>query len=555
MEHSSKIDLLRRNQLRKCLHSLFLVVSHFCRKQWAKNYFGNIIIQFRPNSTLSRRFLGRLEELHPIDQIMVAAHFLLLAIPAFAFGPGKSSGPLPLEKHVIRRSVSDGKVADLYEGLTKEKNGKANLQATTTAYMGNFVSGVTIDVSFDGTTWNGISPGNTVTSTTASDTGGISTFTVSQTGGSLLNSSLLSFGGFCSISATEFNLAHVLPADQSTTTNYDLSYYGASPRCSVSSGLTGRIFWINNAKVKGKMHHTDVFQEGQNSGSVLTNEFDQGTFSDGSPTAGVQYLTYITYARESGVEDCYVCRISVPFALTSATIYYTFYGLGPALVAQAYGGTFSSISCTVDSTVCVRPSSDSSSNVCLSSDTKISLSSGGSKNISEATVGENIMVGKASGGVDVAPIAFIPHKKNNQTSEFVNIMVAGGEKHKLALSVTPGHFVIVSKECKFGQIEMLRGDHVSPGMCLVNDHDQLVEVLSVSRSVKEGVYTIVADHPDGVIIANGFKVSSFGENHGVVNAYYHMHRFFSRYLPKWMLDSSVLKYLNSFMGDMAVSFA
>eukprot|EP00954_Amorphochlora_amoebiformis_P020882 1342579-Amorphochlora_amoeboformis.AAC.1 len=110
----------------------------FLSKTMGEKLFRKYYYPISPNSTLSRRFLGRLEELHPIDQIMVAAHFLLLAIPAFAFGPGKSSGPLPLEKHVIRRSVSDGKVADLYEGLTKEKNGKANLQVCRIAQNPHF---------------------------------------------------------------------------------------------------------------------------------------------------------------------------------------------------------------------------------------------------------------------------------------------------------------------------------------------------------------------------------------------------------------------------------
>ncbi|GAB5366221.1 hypothetical protein AAMO2058_001126000 [Amorphochlora amoebiformis] len=484
------------------------------------------------------------------------AHLFLLTIPAFAYGPGRSSGILPLKKHVIPMSAPEAKVADLYEGLTKEKKGKANLQATTTAYMGNFATDtVTIDVSFDSTNWNSISPGSTVTSTTARDTGGTSLFIVSQAGGSSFNSSSISFQGFCSISATEFNLAHVTPGDQGTTPNYALSVYVGSPQCAVSSGFTTRVYWINNAKVKGKMYFTAPVQEGTNSGQVGTNEFTNGAYTDFSPTVGIQYISFVTYTRESGGEDCYLCRISVISGITSGTIFYTFFGSNPILISQPYSGPYSSISCSVDPSVCVRPSDGGNDNVCLSSDTKISLSSGGSKNISEATVGDSIMVGKSPGGVDVAPIAFIPHEKNNQTSEFVNIMVAGGEKDKLALSVTPGHFVVVSQECKIGHTEMLRGDNVSPGMCLVDDHDQLVEVLSVSRSVKKGVYTVVADHPDGVIIANGFKVSSFGENHGVVNAYYHMHRFFSRHLPKWILESSVLKYLNNCMGDMAVSFA
>eukprot|EP00954_Amorphochlora_amoebiformis_P000754 58470-Amorphochlora_amoeboformis.AAC.1 len=56
------------------------------------------------------------------------AHLFLLTIPAFAYGPGRSSGILPLKKHVIPMSAPEAKVADLYEGLTKEKKGKANLQ-------------------------------------------------------------------------------------------------------------------------------------------------------------------------------------------------------------------------------------------------------------------------------------------------------------------------------------------------------------------------------------------------------------------------------------------
>jgi len=446
--------------------------------------------------------------------------------------------------------------ADLNEGMTWGKDGKANLQATTTAHMGNFASEtLNLTVTMGSTTWDSIAPGRTVTSMSASTSGGTVSVSISETNGSVLSSFQATFLGFCSVSFSHFNRMGVIPQTQSLVESYDLSFLVAPPpfQCSFVPGATTRVVWDNYAKVAGKMHHTNVVVEGTSFDAIFTNAFGEGTFSDGIPTPGFQFVTYVTYEKDSGGKDCYVCRISASSSSASGSIYYTFYGSIPSLVSESFGGPFTSIGCQT-STVCITPKSDSD-NICLSRNTKVLMSSGVDKSIIDANIGDHIMVGKMSGGVDVAPIAYIPHKQNNKTAGFVNIMIGNGEKQRVALSVTPGHFVVVSKQCNTEGIDMLRGEDVSAGMCLVNNQDTLVEVTRVSRSVEQGVYTVVADHPDGIIIANGFKVSSFGENHGVVNTYYHMHRFFSRHLPKWMMESSTLRSLNHFVGDLALYFA
>ena len=57
----------------------------------------------------------------------------------------------------------------------------------------------------------------------------------------------------------------------------------------------------------------------------------------------------------------------------------------------------------------------------------------------------------------------------------------------------------------------------------------------VSNSVvsnAEGVYTIVTDKSDDLVVVNGIVASPFAVNHAVANAVYNVHRVFYSVAPK-----------------------
>jgi len=87
-----------------------------------------------------------------------------------------------------------------------------------------------------------------------------------------------------------------------------------------------------------------------------------------------------------------------------------------------------------------------------------------------------------------------------------------------------------------------------------------VAVERIETTISSGVYSAVTDHPDGMIIVNGIKVSCFSINHRVKNIFYQLiHRNVYFFLPesvsKLVLSSDTLFFFTHASGRLAENLA
>jgi hypothetical protein len=163
----------------------------------------------------------------------------------------------------------------------------------------------------------------------------------------------------------------------------------------------------------------------------------------------------------------------------------------------------------------------------------------------DVQVGDRVQVASASdGAITFADVVFLPHKKNNLQSTFVEIETVNGA----SLKVTPFHLVMAGT-CGTNEMHLIRASDVAVGTCMDTAFGETAVTASTMTQGK-GIYTAVTSHPDGIIVVNGFKASSFAVNHAAVNNYYNIHRLLYAYVPAM---AAPLTGLGSFLGPIAAS--
>jgi len=182
--------------------------------------------------------------------------------------------------------------------------------------------------------------------------------------------------------------------------------------------------------------------------------------------------------------------------------------------------------------------------VCFSGSETVLLDSGAIVPMEEVKVGMNIQVAAFDGSLTFAEVIFLPHERNSQTSVFIELETAKG-----SLKVTPTHLVMAG-ECG-GEMSLRYAEDVTVGTCMASVYGDEV-VTSSEKTYSNGVYSVVTAHPDGIVVVNGFKASSFALNHAVGNAYYHIHRTLYAVAPTMV---NALSTFGLFLGSIAFSVA
>jgi hypothetical protein len=163
----------------------------------------------------------------------------------------------------------------------------------------------------------------------------------------------------------------------------------------------------------------------------------------------------------------------------------------------------------------------------------------------DVQVGDRVQVASASdSAITFAGVVFLPHKKNNLQSTFVEIETVSGA----SLKVTPFHLVMAGT-CGTTEMHLIRASDVAVGTCMDTVFGETAVTASTMTQGK-GIYTAVTSHPDGIIVVNGFKASSFAANHAAVNNYYNIHRLLYANVPAMAVS---LTGLGSFLGPIAGS--
>jgi len=181
--------------------------------------------------------------------------------------------------------------------------------------------------------------------------------------------------------------------------------------------------------------------------------------------------------------------------------------------------------------VCGKTSED---DVCFSGDDTVSLASGATKMLSELKVGEEVLTADANGDFTYAAVVAMPHPHNTKLATFMHVSTASGK----SIKATKLHLL---QQCDG---TLAYAGALAEGDCLrTMDGDEAVTSVSVTKA--EGIYTAVTTNE--FLVVNGIVASPFAVTHGLVNAYYQLHRTVAAYFPS-ALKSTFLLAANALLG-------
>jgi len=193
-----------------------------------------------------------------------------------------------------------------------------------------------------------------------------------------------------------------------------------------------------------------------------------------------------------------------------------------------------------ESTSCYGLPADSSTNkaACFSATERLTLEGGGSKMLSEVSVGDRVLTADAQGVLSYSPVVFLPHGANVHETVFVELATTGGK----LLKATPMHLL---QTCTG---DLARAGTLEAGACLKTvDGNETVE--SVARVTAKGIYTAVTENE--FLVVNGVVASPFAVAHGITHAFYSLHRTLYKLAPSFMKSPAVVT-ANALLGPAAV---
>jgi len=166
------------------------------------------------------------------------------------------------------------------------------------------------------------------------------------------------------------------------------------------------------------------------------------------------------------------------------------------------------------------------------------LESGVSKALSEVVIGDKILSADSKGALSFSDVVYLPHAANEDGATFYAITTAGGKTVK----ATKMHLL---KTCSGA---LTYAGSLKQGDCL-RTADGEEGVIDVKIEMGKGIYTVVTQNEFPVI--SGIIASPFAITHGIVSAYYNIHRVLYKIAPA-LSKSSVVASMNGVMGAAAV---
>jgi len=203
---------------------------------------------------------------------------------------------------------------------------------------------------------------------------------------------------------------------------------------------------------------------------------------------------------------------------------------------------------------------------CFAGHSTVRMENGDERAMKDIRVGDRIMVtGRkhdvASRNMTALPatVVFIPHGlENRDKSRFLEFQTLKGNK----LTVTPDHLVLArncssDRECDQTPFDLMHARDLRVGMLLSEVDAHGVEgddlILSIKSTTFEGIFTVVTDHPDGMLIVNNLKVSSFGFSHNLPNSLYHIHRYlFRTFSVRWWFTHKTVIWVHEQVCHLAM---
>jgi hypothetical protein len=155
---------------------------------------------------------------------------------------------------------------------------------------------------------------------------------------------------------------------------------------------------------------------------------------------------------------------------------------------------------------------------CFSGTDEVTRADGTNVRISELSAGDKVLSWN-NGLFTHSEVVFLPHAKNDDESDFVQVTLKSGR----SLKATPSH-ILPAGSCQSSEKEVLPlvpAAEVTPGQCM-RSLAGLDEVVQVEKVADKGLYTLVTH--DEFVVVNGIVASPFASNHFAVNKFYNLHR-------------------------------
>ena len=156
--------------------------------------------------------------------------------------------------------------------------------------------------------------------------------------------------------------------------------------------------------------------------------------------------------------------------------------------------------------------------------------------MADLEVGDSILSADAAGKLSYSEVAVLPHGANSKTASFVKVTTESGK----AVKATPTHLLV---SCDGSLVE------AKSASCLrtVNGDEA---VTSIETFKANGIYTAVTQNNEFIVV-DGVVASPFAVAHGLVNAYYNLHRAVYKNFPSLLKMPAVVS-VNSLLAAGAI---
>ena len=162
--------------------------------------------------------------------------------------------------------------------------------------------------------------------------------------------------------------------------------------------------------------------------------------------------------------------------------------------------------------------------ICFAGDEVVLLESGHSMLIQDVQVGNRILASSRAGELSFSTVIAVPHKKNKYKAEFVEISTSSG--HQVRMSV---RHLLLAGQCDQKGFSLLPATMVDVGTCVITQDGKAEQVISSSRVVGTGIYSLVAE--EELVVVGGIVASPFAVNHAIPSTFYDTYRLIYKFFP------------------------
>lgn len=200
------------------------------------------------------------------------------------------------------------------------------------------------------------------------------------------------------------------------------------------------------------------------------------------------------------------------------------YACESILSSYSYSGEYTCAEGAIDVNTC-GGGGDDDDDICFSGDSTVQLASGVTKTMADLEVGDSILSADAAGKLSYSEVAFKPHGANSKGADFVSVTTESGKTVK----ATPTHLLV---SCDGSLVQ------AKAAACLrtVNGDEAVVSIESFKAN---GIYSAVTLDNEFLVV-DGVVASPFALAHGLVNAYYNLHRAVYKSFPSLMKMPTVV---------------